>query len=63
MDRQHPGPIDKEPVETHDAWWAIHASVIQQMMRRAADGENPDLLYVELIANSRSERSKDNDNE
>jgi hypothetical protein len=39
--------------EPHDAWWTIHSSVVQEMLRRAFHGEDPDLLYVELIANSR----------
>ncbi len=39
----------------HDAWWTIHSSVIQEMLRRAFQGDDPDLLYVELIANSRIE--------
>lgn len=39
----------------HDAWWTIHSSVVQEMLRRAFHGEDPDLLYVELIANSRIE--------
>ena len=41
--------------EPHDAWWTIHSSVVQEMLRRAFHGEDPDLLYVELIANSRIE--------
>jgi hypothetical protein len=39
--------------EPHDAWWTIHSSVVHEMLRRAFHGEDPDLLYVELIANSR----------
>lgn len=45
----------------HDAWWTIHSSVIQDMLRRAHEGENPDLLYVELIANSDTEPVENRD--
>ena len=46
---------DMTAPEPHDAWWTIRLSVIQEMLRRAFHGEDPDLLYVELIANSRIE--------
>ena len=42
--------------EPHDAWWVIHSSVLLDALKRAAAGEDPDLLYVELIANSDSGR-------
>ena len=45
----------------HDAWWTIHSFVIQEMLQRAFDGEDPGLLYVEMIANSRIERPGDAD--
>jgi hypothetical protein len=47
--------IEDAEVVDDDAWWAIHSSVVQEMLRRAFHGEDPDLLYVELIANSRIE--------
>ena len=49
--------------EPHDAWWTIHSSVVQEMLRRAFHGEDPDLLYVELIANSRIEPVENPDGE
>ncbi len=49
------GVADMTAPEPHDAWWTIHSSVVQEMLRRAFHGEDPDLLYVELIANSRIE--------
>ncbi len=36
----------------HDAWWVVHADVLRSMLARAAAGEDPELLYVELVANS-----------
>ena len=36
----------------HDAWWVVHADVLRSMLDRARAGEDPGVLYVELIANS-----------
>jgi hypothetical protein len=36
-------------------WWVIHGDVLRDVLRRAAAGEDPELLFVELVANSRSE--------
>ena len=47
--------IEDAEVVDDDAWWTIHSSVVQEMLCRAFHGEDPDLLYVELIANSRIE--------
>lgn len=33
-------------------WWTIHGEEMLQMMKRAANGEDPGLLYAELYANS-----------
>jgi hypothetical protein len=33
-------------------WWIIHGDVLLGALRRAHDGENPDLLYTELYANA-----------
>lgn len=38
-----------------EQWWCINGQVIMEMLNRAADGENPDLLYLEAIANSVTE--------
>lgn len=51
-----------EPDGKHDAWWTIHSSAIQELLHRAHWGENPELLYVELNANSEDDTVK-NDNE
>jgi hypothetical protein len=37
-------------------WWAISGDTIIEALRRAHDGENPDLIHAELYANSDSER-------
>lgn len=39
----------------HDAWWVIHSEVLQDALARAHAGEDPEILYVELIANSNTE--------
>lgn len=33
-------------------WHAISGELLLQLLRRAAAGENPDLLYLELVANA-----------
>lgn len=33
-------------------WWAIAGSDLLAMLRRAAGGEDPDLVYAEAYANS-----------
>ena len=34
-------------------WWAISGEDLLDMLRRAANGENPDLIYAEAYANAR----------
>lgn len=41
--------------EKHDAWWTIHSHTIQEVLHRAFWGEDPEMLYLELIANSEKE--------
>lgn len=38
-----------------EQWWAINGSDIMSALHRAYDGEDPDLIYLELIANSDAE--------
>lgn len=52
---------NNSPADSHNAWWSIHSSIIQQMLRRAHQGEDPELLYIELIANSDSEPVENSD--
>jgi hypothetical protein len=33
-------------------WWVIRGSTILEALRRAALGEDPDVIYAELYANS-----------
>lgn len=33
-------------------WWAISGEAFMEALRRAHDGEDPDLLYAEHYANS-----------
>lgn len=33
-------------------WWSLSGEVLLTMMRRAHLGEDPDILYAELYANS-----------
>jgi hypothetical protein len=36
-------------------WWVVSGDALMEMLRRARAGEDPELLYVELHANSDSE--------
>jgi hypothetical protein len=36
-------------------WWAISGEALLAALRRAAEGENPDIVYAELYANSKVE--------
>jgi hypothetical protein len=42
-------------------WWAISGEAIIDGLRRAHDGENPDVLYAELYANSRTDEGVGNE--
>lgn len=33
-------------------WWVIHGEALLDGLRRAAAGEDPDVVYAELYANS-----------
>lgn len=33
-------------------WWSIRGEALLAMLRRVADGEDPDLVYAEEYANS-----------
>lgn len=37
-------------------WWVIHGDTILDALRRANAGEDPDLLYTELYANTEDVR-------
>jgi len=47
--------------DEHDAWWTIHSSDFMAAMRRAHAGEDPDLLYIEYVANSETRRYGEGD--
>ena len=38
--------------ETSLGWWAISGDVLLGSLRRVAAGEDPDLVYAELYANT-----------
>ena len=40
-------------------WWVIAGSTLLDALHRAKDGEDPELLYAELYANSEVERTGD----
>ncbi len=45
---ENPPPIEQ--------WWTINGADLLAAMRRAHDGDDPNLLYLELYANSETER-------
>lgn len=38
-----------------DQWWSIDGEVLLDALKRAHDGDDPDVVYVELFANSETE--------
>lgn len=40
-------------------WWVVSGGNLLSMLRRAHDGEDPDLIYAEEYANSDHERPSD----
>lgn len=42
-------------------WWVIASDILLEMFHRAQAGENSELLYLELIANSSTEKVEGND--
>jgi hypothetical protein len=42
-----------------DSWWSIHGETLMESLRRAHDGEDPDLIYAELYANSERDEGQD----
>lgn len=45
----------KTPWRTPEPWWSINGEVLLDALRRANQGENADLLYAELYANTESQ--------
>ena len=39
-------------------WWAISGEALMDALHRVADGEDPDLIYAELYANSETEEAE-----
>lgn len=37
-------------------WWTISGEAILDLLRRAHEGEDPDLLYLEIDANAEREQ-------
>lgn len=42
-------------------WWAISGEAFLDALKRAAAGEDPDLIYAEHYANSDIERADDDE--
>jgi hypothetical protein len=50
IDDEHICPTPKQ--KTASVWWVLSGESLRLMLHRARAGENPDLLYVELYANT-----------
>ena len=35
-----------------EQWWTINGASLMEALERCADGESPEIMYLELIANS-----------
>ena len=40
-------------------WWAISGEALMYALRRVADGDDPDVVYAEMYANSEVESGED----
>lgn len=50
-----PGPVERRVRGGRVSglgWWAISGDALLEALRRAHDGEDPDVVYAELYANS-----------
>jgi len=46
-----PGDQENHPM-TDLGWWAISGAALMDALKRANDGEDADLIYLELYANT-----------
>lgn len=46
---------DEPGRKPEDQWWTINGESLMAALRLAHDGEDPDLVYLELYTNSDSE--------
>jgi len=44
-----------------EVWWVLEKDILIGMLYRAKYGEEPDMLYIELAANSNSVEVEDDD--
>lgn len=42
-----------------NAWWSISGEELLAALRRVGAGDSPDVVYMELLANSRTEHHED----
>lgn len=43
-----------------DAWWVLSSSTLRSVLVRAAEGEDAEMLYLELFANADAEEVEGN---
>jgi len=58
----HPGQHygeRKRAVPPTEQWWAINGQVLMDALHRCNEGETPEIMYLELIANSDTEDVED----
>ncbi len=50
---------DDQPGVGLKSWWVIHGETLLSALQACADGEDPDMVYTELYANSETEQCED----
>lgn len=48
--------VEVDRVGPADQWWCINGAELMAALTRAHDGDRPDVVYLELIANSETEQ-------
>lgn len=46
-----------------EQWWALNGQILMNALHRCHEGENPEIMYLELIANSDTIDVEEDDDE
>ena len=47
---------DERPVSPETAWWTINGQCIREALERVAQGEHPEIVWLELVADCEADR-------
>lgn len=53
--------MSDEDRTSRESWWSISGIALMEMLVRVKNGEDPDLVYMELYANSKITITKEED--